>query len=63
VSVEPEAASVTEGAFCHDSEPPVTEVGVVGRVRSIHTAPPVGGVTGHADVLPAASVAWNSISV
>ncbi len=48
---------VTDGTFCHASDPPVTPVGADGAVRSSQTAPPSGGDPGQGDVLPTASVA------
>ena len=52
----------TVGAFCHDSEPPLT-VGSVGGPRSMRMVSPALGAAGaHADVLPAPSSARNCTS-
>ena len=57
MSVDPDAVKGV-GPIFQLSEPPDT-VGVVGAVRSSLTV--VGAV--HAEVLPSASVAWNSTTV
>ena len=58
MSVAADAETVTDAAFCQAADPPVTEIGADGAVRSMATSCVI-----HPDVLPAPSTARKPTSV